>query len=71
MKKTSLFLFTLAFSIMLVLSINYNKRVSERILPVINSTILNQLPIYCVQTEEPKIALTFDAACADCSLRKL
>lgn len=62
MKKTSLFLFTLAFSIMLVLSINYNKRVSERILPVINSTILNQLPIYCVQTEEPKIALTFDAA---------
>ena len=62
MKKTSLFLFTLAFSIMLVLSINYNKRVSERILPVINSTISNQLPIYCVQTEEPKIALTFDAA---------
>lgn len=62
MKKTSLFLFTLAFSMMLVLSINYNKRVSERILPVINSTILNQLPIYCVQTEEPKIALTFDAA---------
>lgn len=62
MKKTSLFLFTLAFSMMLVLSINYNKRVSERILPVINSTILNQLPIYCVQTEEPKIGLTFDAA---------
>lgn len=62
MKKTSLFLFTLAFSMMLVLSINYNKRVSERILPVINSTILNQLPIYCVQTEEPNIALTFDAA---------
>lgn len=62
MKKTSLFLFALAFSMMLVLSINYNKRVSERILPVINSTILNQLPIYCVQTEEPKIALTFDAA---------
>lgn len=62
MKKTSLFLFTLAFSMMLVLSINYNKRVSERILPVINSTISNQLPIYCVQTEEPKIALTFDAA---------
>ncbi len=62
MKKTSLFLFILAFSMMLVLSINYNKRVSERIIPVINSTILNQLPIYCVQTEKPEIALTFDAA---------
>lgn len=62
MKKTSLFLFTLAFSMMLVLSINYNKRVSERILPVINSAILNQLPIYCVQTDKPEIALTFDAA---------
>lgn len=30
-----------------------------------------ELPIYCVETQEPKIALTFDAACADCSLRKL
>lgn len=62
MKKTSLFLFALAFSLMLVLSINYNKRVSEELLPVINSTIMNQLPIYCVQTQEKAIALTFDAA---------
>lgn len=62
MKRTTLFLFMLTFSMMLVLSINYNKRVSERILPVINSTILQQLPIYCVQTEKPEIALTFDAA---------
>lgn len=29
-----------------------------------------ELPIYCVQTEEKKVALSFDAACADCSLRK-
>lgn len=30
-----------------------------------------ELPIYCVQTDEKKVALSFDAACADCSLRKL
>lgn len=29
------------------------------------------LPIYCVETDEKKVALSFDAACADCSLRKL
>lgn len=29
-----------------------------------------ELPIYCVDTEEKKVALSFDAACADCSLRK-
>ena len=29
-----------------------------------------ELPIYCVQTDEKKVALSFDAACADCSLRK-
>ena len=30
-----------------------------------------ELPIYCVQTDEKKVALSFDAACAGCSLRKL
>lgn len=30
-----------------------------------------ELPIYCVQTDKPQIAISFDAACADCSLRKL
>jgi len=29
------------------------------------------LPIYCVETEKPQVAISFDAACADCSLRKL
>lgn len=29
------------------------------------------LPIYCVETDEKKVALSFDAACAGCSLRKL
>lgn len=28
------------------------------------------LPIYCIQTDEKKISISFDAACADCSLRK-
>lgn len=30
-----------------------------------------ELPIYSVETKEKKVALSFDAACADCSLRKL
>ena len=30
-----------------------------------------ELPIYSVETEEKKVALSFDAACAGCSLRKL
>lgn len=29
-----------------------------------------ELPIYCVQTDEKKVALSFDAACASCYLRK-
>lgn len=29
------------------------------------------LPIYCIQTDEKKISISFDAACAGCSLRKL
>ena len=28
------------------------------------------LPIYCVETDEKKVALSFDAACASCCLRK-
>lgn len=35
------------------------------------SNTTKELPIYNVQTNKKQVALSFDAACADCSLRKL
>lgn len=37
-------------------------RASGSLLPTSGAAVKRDLPIYCVQTEEPKIALTFDAA---------
>ena len=62
MKKSSLFLFGLAFTLMLVLSVTYNNKIANRVVAASSSLIMNQLPIYCVQTDKPQIALTFDAA---------
>lgn len=39
------------------------------LLPTSSAASGKDLPIYCVQTEEPKIALTFDAACGGSWLR--
>lgn len=39
------------------------------LLPVSSNVGGKELPIYCVQTEEPKIALTFDAAWCGGNLR--
>ncbi|MGN0365032.1 MAG: hypothetical protein ACI4E5_03725 [Suilimivivens sp.] len=36
---------------------------------VSNSVDGRELPIYCVETSEKKISLSFDAACADGKLR--
>lgn len=69
MKKSSLFLFGLAFTLMLVLSVTYNKKIANRVVAASSSLIMNQLPIYCVQTDKPQIALTFDAAWGDGNLR--
>ncbi len=41
------------------------------ILPTSSSVGKRELPIYCVQTEEPKIALTFDAAWGNDDTRKI
>lgn len=41
----------------------------EDFISVSNSVDGRELPIYCVQTEKPEIALTFDAAWGDCNLR--
>lgn len=35
------------------------------------SNTTKELPIYNVQTNKKQVALSFDAACAGCSLRKL
>jgi len=39
----------------------------DELISVSNSANGRELPIYCVQTEKPEIALTFDAAWADCN----
>lgn len=41
------------------------------ILPTSSSVGKRELPIYCVQTEEPKIALTFDAAWGNDDTKKI
>lgn len=62
MKKSSIFLLVLSFSLMLILSVGYNRQVAERVATVSATVGNRELPIYCVDTEEKKIALSFDAA---------
>jgi len=40
-------------------------------LPTSSNTGERELPIYCVQTQEPKIALTFDAAWGNDDTKKI
>ena len=62
MKKSSIFLLVLSFSLMLVLSVGYNRQVADRVATVSATVGNRELPIYCVDMDEKKIALTFDAA---------
>ena len=62
MKKSSIFLLVLSFSLMLVLSVGYNRQVADRVATVSAAVGNRELPIYCVDTDNKKIALTFDAA---------
>lgn len=62
MKKSSIFLFTLAFSLMFILSIGYNRKLASRVVAASSTVGGRELPIYCVDTDEKKIALSFDAA---------
>lgn len=62
MKKTYVFLFILAFSLMFTLSIGYSRRITSRVVAASSTVGNRELPIYCVDTEEKKIALSFDAA---------
>ena len=65
MKKSSIFLLVLSFSLMLFLSVGYNRQVADRVATVSATVGNRELPIYCVDTDEKKIALTFDAAWGD------
>ena len=62
MKKSHVFLFIFAFSLMFVLSISYNRKIASRVVAVSSTVGNRELPIYCVDTEEKKVALSFDAA---------
>lgn len=46
-------------------------RASGSVLPTNGTAAKRDLPIYCVQTEEPKIALTFDAAWGNQDTQKI
>ncbi|MEE1196449.1 MAG: polysaccharide deacetylase family protein [Lachnospiraceae bacterium] len=47
---------------MLILSISYNKRIANRVIATSSTVGSRELPIYCVQTDKPQIAISFDAA---------
>jgi len=54
---------TLAVAVLMLaglLGVHYKEQ--GTILPTSSNASKKELPIYCVQTDEPKIALTFDAA---------
>lgn len=61
-------IFLLAFAGLLVFSA---VSILPDIISVSNTVGGKELPIYCVETEKPQISISFDAACAGCSLRKL
>lgn len=46
-------------------------RASGSLLPTSGAASKRELPIYCVQTQEPKIALTFDAAWGNQDTQKI
>lgn len=63
---------TLAAAVLVLaglLGIRY--REEGTLLPTSSSATGRELPIYCVQTEEPKIALTFDAAWGNDDTKKI
>lgn len=62
MKKRYYIPVILGVTMMLLLSISYNQKIADRVVAVSSTVGSRELPIYCVQTEKPQIALSFDAA---------
>lgn len=57
--------------LMLVGLMGVHYRASGSVLPTSSTASNKMLPIYCVQTDEPKIALTFDAAWGNQDTQKI
>jgi len=58
------------FWLVIILAVSVIIPYSNKIVDVVTSTNEKSLPIYCVETEEKVVSLTFDAAWGDCRLRK-
>ena len=71
MKKEKRFSLLLPVVVCSILAITIYFQMTTGVISVSNTVNGKELPIYCVDTKEPKIAISFDAACAGCSLRKL
>ena len=63
MKKSG-FVPVIVFGLLVVasLSVMYWKDVGEKVITVSSTVDGRELPIYCVETEKPQIAISFDAA---------
>lgn len=46
--------------LMYFLSVSYNQKIAGRVITASSTVGTRELPIYCVQTDKPQIALTFD-----------
>lgn len=62
MKKRHIVPLVLLFSMMLMLSVSYNRRIADRVIASSSTVGNRELPIYCVQTDKPQISISFDAA---------
>ena len=57
---------TMAVAVLMLMGLTgVHYRASGSLLPTSGAAAKRELPIYCVQTEKPEIALTFDAAWGD------
>ena len=58
-------------TVICIIAVTIYFQMTNGTISVSNTVNGKELPIYCVDTQEPKISISFDAACAGCSLRKL
>lgn len=63
---------TMAVAVLMLAGlVGVHYRASGSLLPTSAAAVKRDLPIYCVQTQEPKIALTFDAAWGNQDTQKI
>ena len=66
-KLSSIILFPLA--VVGIFAVTLYVQAKTNFISVSNTVNGRELPIYCVQTDEPKVAISFDAAWGDGRLR--